>query len=294
MVAAPFWHALHAEAGGTETLANPVALGSAATIDVEGNATTSSLALNGGISGSTTLTKSGPAILQITTANGSFTGGVTISAGTLALGASGSIANSPTIAVGSGATYEVSAVSGYTLGSSQTLSGTGTVKGAFTSNGTISPGASIGTLSVTGDVTMSGSTSHYTEQINSDGSPTADLLAITGNLSFSGSPVLDLSDLGSTPLADGTKLTMITYTGTWNNGTFNGLADDSTFSPGGANSFVINYNDTTGGVNSVTISAVPEASAVMLGGLICGVVGLAYGGRSMLRRKSPGVAKAVA
>jgi hypothetical protein len=36
----------------------------------------------------------------------------------------------------------------------------------------------------------------------------------------------------------------------------------------------------------IAISQVPEASAFLFGGLICGVVGLAYGGRSLWRKAS--------
>jgi autotransporter-associated beta strand protein len=110
-----------------------------------------------GIAGaSATLTKQGNGTLTLSGVN-SYRGNTTVNAGTLALGASGSINNSPVIAVGSGATYDVSAVSGgYVLASGQTLKGTGSVTGAMTvaSGATLAPGASIGTLTVNGNLTL--------------------------------------------------------------------------------------------------------------------------------------------
>ncbi len=85
-----------------------------------------------------------------------YTGSTTIEQGTLALTGAGSLA-SPSITVASGATFDVSAVTGgYTLSSTQTLGGTGTVSGAATVAGAIAPGSgAIGTLSM-GDTTLSG------------------------------------------------------------------------------------------------------------------------------------------
>jgi MYXO-CTERM domain-containing protein len=50
------------------------------------------------------------------------------------------------------------------------------------------------------------------------------------------------------------------------------LADDSAFTTGGRN-WLINYNDTTSGLNGgsysnfVTVTAVPEPAAALIGGL---------------------------
>jgi len=48
------------------------------------------------------------------------------------------------VAIASGATFDVSAASGFAIGSSQTLSGVGTVAGAISIAGTHSPGSSPG------------------------------------------------------------------------------------------------------------------------------------------------------
>lgn len=101
---------------------------------------------NAGNTQTATLTKSGSGTLTLGTAN-TYSGNTTVSAGTLALGASGSINSTPQISIAAGATYDVSAISAYTLSGSTTLtaSGTGTVVG--TSAAAIK-GASGGTVSL--------------------------------------------------------------------------------------------------------------------------------------------------
>ncbi|MFY7816912.1 MAG: PEP-CTERM sorting domain-containing protein [Akkermansiaceae bacterium] len=90
--------------------------------------------------------------------------------------------------------------------------------------------------------------------------------------------ILSLSDLSSQSVQiTGTKFTLISSFGSWNGGLFqydagSGLAplvDDSLFTFG-ANTWLINYNDTSPGVNFVddttgasnfiTMTAVPEPS----------------------------------
>jgi autotransporter-associated beta strand protein len=61
-----------------------------------------------------------------------YSGITTISGGTLALGASGSIASSSLIDIRSGAFFNVASVSGFSLASTQTLGGRGTLQGAAT------------------------------------------------------------------------------------------------------------------------------------------------------------------
>jgi autotransporter-associated beta strand protein len=84
-----------------------------------------------------TLTKSGLGLQTLSGAN-TYTGSTVISAGTLALGAAGSFANSPVISVASGATFNVSAVTGgwsaegSNAANRQKLTGAGGVTGAAT------------------------------------------------------------------------------------------------------------------------------------------------------------------
>jgi autotransporter-associated beta strand protein len=80
--------ALRNQGSGTNTFANPLALGSAATIHTDGS---SILQLNGGLSGSATLTKSGGGTLQLTTANPSFSGGASVTNGTILVDAASNL-----------------------------------------------------------------------------------------------------------------------------------------------------------------------------------------------------------
>ena len=141
--------------------------------------------------------KTGAGTTTLTGTN-TYTGTTTIQQGTLALAATGSIANSTTLVVGnagsSGAVLDVSAISGgFTVGAGQTLKGIGTVSGAVTINGTHAPGNSAGLQTVTGDLsygsasifdweltantsTQGTSPSYTFDQVNMTG--TADTLSI--------------------------------------------------------------------------------------------------------------------
>ncbi len=100
------------------------------------------------------LRKNGGGTLTLGNTN-TYTGSTTINAGTLALGSAGSIASSRIISVAGGAMLDVSAVTGgFTLGAAQTLSGSGSVKGTVTNYGTIAPGAGIGVLTASNNVTL--------------------------------------------------------------------------------------------------------------------------------------------
>lgn len=168
------------------------------------------LADNG--SGSLSLTKSGAGKWVLTAAN-TYTGATTISAGTLALGATGSISNTSSITVASGATFDTSAlpgafsvssgkvynVNGTSTGDisvSGTLAGSGTVNGTVTTNsgGTLAPGNSpghptLGTLVLSDGgnynwqvVDAAGAVGTGFDSINLTG--TLDLSALTGASDF--------------------------------------------------------------------------------------------------------------
>lgn len=232
----------------------------------------------GVITGNIALVKSGSASLTLTGTN-TYTGATTVDAGTLALGTGGSISASTTIDVKGSATLDVSSLASWALSNGQTLTGTGTVdiggtgKTVTISNGALlAPGASPGTLLVNGDLSLaSGST--FLAEIQTSGSPTADLVNLAGDLGITTGALLDLSLFGSdASLATGTKFSLFSYSGTWNSGTFDGYIDDSDFFLG-LNQFRINYNDTVAGVNGglnssyVTLTVVPEPRAALLGGL---------------------------
>ena len=195
---------------------------------------------------STPLTVNGPGTTTLYAAN-TYTGNTTISAGTLALSGAGAIV-STNILVASGATYDVSAVTGgYTLGGTQTLKGNGAVTGAVTVNGTLAPstatGTGIGTLSFANPLTLAGTASM---EINKAGSTTADQAAVTGAITYGGALVVTAS---GSALAAGDSFTNFTATGGFN-GTFSSLTLPSL--PGGVSGLAWDTNDlVTNGVLDV-------------------------------------------
>jgi autotransporter-associated beta strand protein len=112
------------------------------------------LTINSVVAGTNGLTKQAAGTLTLGGTN-TYTGATTITGGTLVLASTGSIATSSTINVASGATLDVSAVSGWTVGSSQTLKGTGGVTGDATIAGTHAAGNSIGKQAFSSDLTYS-------------------------------------------------------------------------------------------------------------------------------------------
>ena len=107
--------------------------------------------VSGAISGSGALQQSGTGKLTFKGMN-SYTGGTTVTGGTLALGSGGSISNTPFISLAGGAVFDVSGVSAFTLGASQTLSNstsTATVAGNLnTGFGKVSLSYAVGTPSL--------------------------------------------------------------------------------------------------------------------------------------------------
>lgn len=118
--------------GGNDNLNfNTGSINNTGTITHTGTATTGVTTINSVIGSNVTgLTQSGLARLVLN-GNNTFTGPTTISGGTLTLGATGALASSP-ISVGSGGTFNVSANTGFSLASGQTLGGLGTLVGATT------------------------------------------------------------------------------------------------------------------------------------------------------------------
>ncbi|MEI6606894.1 MAG: autotransporter-associated beta strand repeat-containing protein, partial [Verrucomicrobiota bacterium] len=217
------------------------------------------LTLTGLIDGSGALAKTGPGNLTLNGAN-TYSGDTTIKGGTLALGATGSIANSPNITVGdagsTAAVLDVSAVSGgLTVGSTQTLKGIGTINGAVNVTGVLAPGAGVGTLSSGSLSFLNSSTYQYEMNSSVATSVGADLQIVNGALSLAGTVNLSLSNLGAGTFAAGTVFSLFNYTtgsGLWNSGlfTYNSttLAEDATFSFAGK-TWTIDYDATTKGAN---------------------------------------------
>ncbi|MFN3407973.1 MAG: beta strand repeat-containing protein [Limisphaerales bacterium] len=149
--------------------------------------------------GTLALTKIGSGTLTLAALAGqapnAYSGVTTISNGTLALSGSATIPNTPVINVVSGATFDVSATT-FTLRSNQTLLGNGTVNGAVAVEGTVAPGASIGTLNFGSLVTFN---STAVADVELGDGPTGDKMAATGAVTYGGT--LKLTWTGTTPAA---------------------------------------------------------------------------------------------
>lgn len=217
------------------------------------------------ISGTGSVTQLGTGTTTLTGVN-TYTGTTTVSGGTLRINGNSSAA-----------TGAVSVASGATFG------GTGRIGGAVNVTGTLAPGASVESLA-TGAVTFNtGSTFAIELDSSVAASSGSDLLVANGDLALSGVVNLTLTDLATlaptAPFADGTVFSLVNYTGTWNGGFFTYAGD--TLTEGEQfhalnNDWVINYQNTTPGQNFtgdylpgqfVTLTAVPEPGAALIGGL---------------------------
>jgi len=190
------------------------------------------LGANTALTGGADLAKNGDGTLVINGASSTYSGTLTVNAGT--------------------------------LGGATSLGGNVTIG----SNGTLAPGNSAGTMTVVGDVTMGGT---YAYEFN-DAGDLADLVNVGGTLTLTGGSVT-WDNLGTYVL--GEKFTLFAYDALI--GTFNGYATSGNYTLDGGLWF-LNYNDTTAGLNGgtndggvdsgfVTITAIPEPGAALLGGL---------------------------
>ena len=201
---------------------------------------------------SSAIQKSGAGVMALT-ATSTYSGATTVNAGTLLV--NGALSNTSLTTVAAGAT----------------LGGIGVIASPVNVTGVIAPGVAIGSLATGALSLLTGAT--YAYEINTT-TVDGDLLAVAGSLGIGSGVTLDLADLGTNrALTNSTKLSLISYSGSWNQGTFTGLADDSTFTRG-ANQWLINYNDTSGGsnllgggsyANFVTLTVVPEPASAALG-----------------------------
>jgi fibronectin-binding autotransporter adhesin len=193
--------------------------------------------------------KTGAGTWTLESAGNTYNGMTTVSGGTLALGASASIASSAGIDVQIDSFFDVSAA-GFTLGGTnpQTLKGNGTVVGDVVAagNGSIEPGESVGTLTVDGNVTAAGTLKF---EFNGD-DDTVDKLVVTGDLDLGGATIF-WENLGVDDLA----------VGTYEIATFGGTliepADWNT--PSG-----MNVEVTETGSGYISLVVIPEPSTVTL------------------------------
>ena len=213
-----------------------------------------------------------------------YSGGTTINGGKLV------VTNTSGSATGAGAV---------TVNSGGTLAGTGAVSGAVTVNsgGFLAPGTSVESLAV-GALTFS-ATSTLLYEIDSSAALAvgADLVNVALGVLINPATILNATDIASTPvvLPIGTKFTLLSYDTTAGlSGAFAGQAQGSTITIG-LTDFMIDYADISPGNNFdapagggsfsyVTLTAVPEATSVLFGSLVCIVLGVAAVGRKLLRR----------
>ena len=126
---------------------------------------------------------------------GNYSGSTTVNAGTLALASTASLANTTNFAVAAGAALDVSAISGFTLGGNQGISGSGTVNGSVADSGgsQFSPGGfnTVGTLTITTNLTLAGS-----DTLNFDFSAggSNDVINVGGTLTPNGTTTINLAN----------------------------------------------------------------------------------------------------
>jgi len=171
---------------------------------------------SGGSSSSTAISKVGAGTLTLSGAN-TYTGVTTINNGVLALKDGGSLASS-SINIVSAAFLDVSTLFTPTLylNTGQTLKGNGTLLGSLdtTGGGTVAPGASIGTLTVTNAINLGG---NAVMEINRNAIPNSDkLVSSLSTITYGGT--LTVNNLGA-PLHPGDTFTLFSG-GTLSGGTF--------------------------------------------------------------------------
>jgi autotransporter-associated beta strand protein len=188
--------------GPSYTLPNPMVLAAGANPFFDPLTAALVITCSGPISGSGGLGKSGPGVLALNGTN-TYTGNTTISAGTVTVGANGSISSSAVIDVQTGTTLDVSAKSGgFVLGPSQTIKGNGTVVGNAAAAGTISPGASIGNLTFSNNLALAAGVTLSIE-VDKAALPSSDLITVLGTATNAGAGTVAVTNIGATALAPG-------------------------------------------------------------------------------------------
>lgn len=236
---------------GTTTIATTTGAGSTLVIQ------------NGGIK------KIGSGTLVLNGAN-TYTGTTTVEAGTLALGASGTISSSLTLGTSAGGTgiLDVTAKTSFTQAD---LSGNGTVNiGAGNTlkvSTTLEPGFSPGTLNITGDLTILGTATTTMELADSLGTigVSSDFVGVTGLLTLGGDLKItsysgyDLTQSSSYNLFDAAN-----FTGDFSSVTVgsNTLTKSAELWSGTFSGASYQFSQTTG-----MLTVIPEPSSALLGGI---------------------------
>jgi T5SS/PEP-CTERM-associated repeat protein/autotransporter-associated beta strand protein len=233
-----------------------------------------------------TLTKVGGGLLMLTKEN-TFTGQMTISAGTLLLYNTGSLA-SALIDVQSGATFNVSGISGYSLGAGKTLTGSGTVVGNLSVSGIHAPGDSLGIETVKGNYSLLGEL--QIELAGTTAGSGYDQVLQSGSIAYSTTTLggkLSLDWTGFSGSTDSTKLWILKNdTAGVLSGTFSNYENGASLGVYDGRAWYIDYgaNFATGsltGGNDVVIFTVPEPATIVL----LGMVAMGLGAVGWQRRK---------
>ncbi len=161
------------------------------------------------VSGSGSLTQAGDGVLILNAAN-TYSGATYISAGTLALTNSASIANSTNINLSNGAIFDVSGITSHalTLGSGKMISGEGFVIGNFTiaSGATLAPGNNdLGALVFSNSLTLN-SGSKTILNVSRD-LQTNNVVSVAGTFTLGGALIVSNAD---TPLQGGDAFQLFT------------------------------------------------------------------------------------
>ena len=167
------------------------------TLDSFDGATARTITLSGYLAGSGGLTKTGAGTLTLNGTTNSYSGDTIVSGGTLKLGAAGAVSNSPLIAVASGATCDVSSVTGFTVGAAQSLAGKGTVAGNVIVQGRLAPGGtnSVGELQISGNLTLqTGAVLDWDYTL-----ATADVVTIGGTLTLPATATVSINTTNKLP-----------------------------------------------------------------------------------------------
>jgi hypothetical protein len=146
------------------------------------------------------------------------------------------------------------------------IHGGGTVIANVTNGGFISPGDAIGTLTISGNLTLLGSSQLQFDIAGPAAGSGHDVLAVTGTAVLNGTFSFQLSPTAASFLQSSDSLTLLTSTG--RTGTFTNVANGTrVFATSGTASFLFNYTPT--GFTLSGFQAIPEPStwALLLTGL---------------------------
>ncbi len=225
------------------------------------------LASLSGVLSNGSLFKSGSGVLLLKVSP-TYTGATTIAEGILRLMPSITLA-STVIEVDAGATYDVSAVSGYSLAAGRVLKGEGTVLGNITVRGTMAPGSSPGVLSVTGSVTYANGSTLEIEIGGEERGIDYDVVDASGAITVASGATLSVALIDDFLPMLGDEFDILDFssiTGEFTTYSLPALGDGLAW-------------DTSGIYTDGTIGVTPEPASILLLGMGCALVVLRRRGR---------------